>query len=107
MHQALQEEANNNNTRNVKLIFSRAFQHAYEGINANSVNIVKAVGLASTIAVPELISASNNIMTAFGNKSEMMTFLLVFYFFIVYAFIFLLDILRKRIVHTQAHGGKQ
>ena len=76
-------------------LFASAFQHAYEGINANAVNIVKAVGLASMIAVPELISSSNQIIAEYGSKLEMMTFLLVFYFIIVYAFIFLLNNLQR------------
>ncbi|MGS2717312.1 ABC transporter permease subunit [Eionea flava] len=75
-----------------------AFQHAYEGINANAVNIVKAVGIASVIAVPEIISASNKIIAEYGSKLEMMTFLLVFYFMIVYLFIFLLQRLKRAVL---------
>ena len=81
----------------IRLLFPQAFKHAYEGINANSVNIVKAVGLASMIAVPELISSSNSIIAEYGNQSEMMTFLLLFYFLIVYLFIFFLDRLKQYI----------
>jgi polar amino acid transport system substrate-binding protein len=83
-------------------LFSSAFQHAYEGINANSVNIVKAVGLASMIAVPELISAANSIIADYGTKAEMMTFLLFFYFLIVYVFILLLNGLQRWVTHK--HG---
>lgn len=82
-----------------RALFASAFQHAYEGVNANSINIVKAVGLASMIAVPELISASNSIIADYGNKSEMMTFLLIFYFLIVYCFIFLLSKLQQWVSH--------
>jgi len=87
-------------------LFPSAFQHAYEGINANAVNIVKAVGLASMIAVPELISSSNKIIAEYGSKLEMMTFLLVFYFIIVYAFIFLLNRL-QRWVGTNKEDSKE
>lgn len=93
--QALQSAREHHPEYSSRRLFSSAFKHAYEGINANSVNIVKAVGLASMIAVPELISAANSIIADYGNKTEMMTFLLFFYFLIVYAFIFLLDQLQR------------
>jgi polar amino acid transport system substrate-binding protein len=101
--QALHAEAkhhSSNDGSGINSLFPSAFQHAYEGINANSVNIVKAVGLASMIAVPELISSSNSIIAEYGSKSEMMTFLLVFYFSIVYCFIFLLNRLQQWITHN-------
>lgn len=93
--QALQSIHKQSPEKPLKPLFSMAFPQAYEGINANSVNIVKAVGLASMIAVPELISASNSIIAEYGNPSEMMTFLLIFYFLIVYIFIFLLNRLQQ------------
>ena len=97
--QALHEAKAHHPAYTLRALFASAFQHAYEGINANSVNIVKAVGLASVIAVPELISASNSIIADYGNTAEMMTFLLVFYFFIVYCFIFLLNKLQQWVTH--------
>jgi polar amino acid transport system substrate-binding protein len=93
--QALHAAKTHHPNANARQLFPSAFQHAYEGINANAVNIVKAVGLASMIAVPELISSSNRIIAEYGSKLEMMTFLLVFYFIIVYAFIFLLNRLQR------------
>lgn len=104
LYEALQAAAAHHHTNSIRALFPPAFQHAYEGINANSVNIVKAVGLASMIAVPELISSSNRIITEYGNKSEMMTFLLLFYFVLIYIFIFLLSLLEKRISHK--NGGQ-
>lgn len=95
MCQALQAVHKHHPEKPTRALFAIAFPQAYEGINANSVNIVKAVGLASMIAVPELISASNSIIAEYGNPTEMMTFLLVFYFFIVYIFIFLLNRLQQ------------
>lgn len=100
--QALQEAKSHHPDYNFRSLFASAFQHAYEGINANSVNIVKAAGLASVIAVPELISSTNSIIADYGNKAEMMTFLLLFYFFIVYFFIFLLNQLQHWVSHK--HG---
>lgn len=95
----------------IKQRLPAAFLHAYEGINANAVNIVKAVGIASVIAVPEIISASNKIIAEYGSKLEMMTFLLVFYFMIVYLFIFLLQRLKRAIlfkgnIHQETLGEK-
>lgn len=98
---ALQEQSKRHVKTSTGELFKSAFQNAYEGINANSINIVKAVGMASTIAVPELISSSNSIIAEFGSKAEMMTFLLVFYFIIVFSFIFLLDQLKKLIVKSK------
>ena len=92
---------------NSRQLFASAFQHAYEGINANAVNIVKAVGLASMIAVPELISSSNQIIAEYGSKLEMMTFLLVFYFIIVYVFIFLLNSLQRWIGKNKEGNGER
>lgn len=60
-----------------------AIDRAYEGLVANCVNIVKAAGLASTIAVPEIISATNGIITQRGNDFAMMNLLLIFYFVFV------------------------
>ena len=56
---------------------------AYEGLVATWVNIVKAVGLASTIALPEVVSATNAIVTQRGNDFAMMNLLLIFYFLFV------------------------
>lgn len=92
---ALKTDAVHHPDYSLRQLLPAAFQHAYEGINANSINIVKAVGLASMISVPELISSSNSIIAEYGSKSEMMTFLLVFYFLLVYTFIFLLDRLKQ------------
>lgn len=101
IHQALHAERRLSPEKTTRQHLPTAFQHAYEGINANAVNIVKAVGIASAIAVPEIISASNKIIAEFGSKLEMMTFLLLFYFMIVYCFIFLLARLKKVIAAKQ------
>lgn len=95
LQQALIASKKHHPNDSLRQLFYSAFKHAYEGINANSINIVKAVGIASMIAVPELISSSNRIIAEYGSKLEMMTFLLVFYFIIVYCFIFLLNCLQR------------
>lgn len=68
---------------------------SFGGIEAICVNIVKAVAMASVIAVPELVAVINTIIHEYGSASEMMLFLLLFYFIIVYLFIILLKLLNE------------
>jgi polar amino acid transport system substrate-binding protein len=67
-----------------------AVERCYEGLVSTSVNIVKAAGLASTIAVPEAISAVQTIIAEGADAASMMTLLLVFYFVFVLAVLGLL-----------------
>ncbi len=60
-----------------------AIERSYEGLVSTSVNIVKAAGLASTIALPETISVVNTIIAEGGGAGTMMNLLLVFYFLFV------------------------
>jgi polar amino acid transport system substrate-binding protein len=69
-----------------------AFDTCYESLVANSVNLVKLVGMASIIAVPEIIGSGNSIIVERGNQSTMMNILLIFYLIIVSLF---LTVLRK------------
>ncbi|BCE02115.1 ABC transporter permease subunit [Marinicellulosiphila megalodicopiae] len=64
---------------------------AYDNLVSNSVNIVKASGIASTIAVAEIISVTKSIIVELGQGLLMMTFLLVFYYVLVSIIIFLLN----------------
>jgi len=75
-------------------LFPETVDRAYEGLVATSVNIVKAVGLASTIALPEVVSATNGIVAQRGNEFAMMNFLLAFYFVFVIITMILLKSLR-------------
>lgn len=67
-----------------------AVERCYEGLVSTSVNIVKAAGLASTIAVPEVISAVNTIIAEGADAGSMMSLLLVFYLVFVLAVLGLL-----------------
>ena len=67
-----------------------AVERCYEGLASTSVNIVKAAGLASTIALPEAISAVNTIVAEGAGAATMMNLLLVFYFVFVLAVLGLL-----------------
>lgn len=62
---------------------ARVFETNIEAVVANCVNIVKATGLASAIAVPELITTSHSIIADWGNSSTMMNLLLLCYFIYV------------------------
>ncbi|MEM8572380.1 MAG: transporter substrate-binding domain-containing protein [Pseudomonadota bacterium] len=71
-----------------------AVERCYEGLVSTSVNIVKAAGLASTIALPEVISTVNTIIAEGGDATTMMNLLLVFYFLFVLSVLALLRALK-------------
>ena len=60
-----------------------AFSLCYAAIMGNSANIVKATGMASTLALPELVHASTSIVAEKGNADVMMNLLLICYFVLV------------------------
>ena len=62
---------------------NRAFRLCYAAIMGNSANIVKATGMASTLALPELVHASTSIVAEKGNADVMMNLLLICYFVLV------------------------
>lgn len=72
-------------------IIAQAIERGYGGLIANSINIVKAVGIASAIAVPEVIFASSSIVAEHGETTEMMNFLMLFYLVLVSGFVVALD----------------
>ena len=57
----------------------------HAAVMGNSVNIVKATGMASTLALPELVHASTSIVAEKGNDAVMMNLLLICYFLLVIA----------------------
>ena len=71
---------------------------SYQNLMSNSVNIVKASGIASTIALAEIISVTKSIVVEFGQSMLMMTCLLVFYYLLVSCVIFLLNRTRSWVV---------
>jgi polar amino acid transport system substrate-binding protein len=71
------------------------FRNAYQPVIAALVNIVKATGMASAVAVPELISCSTAIIAERGNSAVMMNVLMIAYFLIVVATISLFDRFHK------------
>lgn len=73
----------------------QALRLSQGSIVSTLVNIVKATGMASAIAVPELISASTYVMAERGNASVMMNVLMVVYLLLVLLVVRLLDRLQK------------
>jgi polar amino acid transport system substrate-binding protein len=78
------------------------FRLAYQPVVAALVNIVKATGLASAVAVPELISSSTAIIAERGNSVVMMNVLMIVYFLMVLLVVQLFSRLHRRFVH---HAG--
>lgn len=56
---------------------------AWPALTASCVNIAKATGMASTIAVPELVQATSSIVAQNGNPGVMMNLLMVTYFLLI------------------------
>lgn len=69
---------------------AKAYRSNLDAVVANSVNIVKATGMASAIALPELITTSNSVIADWGNSSTMMNVLLLSYFLYVLIVMFIL-----------------
>jgi polar amino acid transport system substrate-binding protein len=71
---------------------------AYTPVVAILVNVVKATGMASVIAVPELISASTAIVAEHGNTGVMMNVLMITYFLLVLLVVRLFAALERRVL---------
>ncbi|MDG4596831.1 MAG: transporter substrate-binding domain-containing protein [Candidatus Contendobacter sp.] len=75
----------------------QALRLAYAPVIAALVNVVKATGMASAIAVPELISASTAIVAEQGNASVMMNVLMITYFLLVMSVVRFFNYLERRL----------
>ena len=71
---------------------------AYAPVIASLVNVVKATGMASAIAVPELISASTAIVAEQGNAAVMMNVLMIAYFLLVMGVVQLFNYFERRMI---------
>ena len=60
-------------------------------------NVVKATGMASVIAVPELVSAATAIVAEQGNPEVMMNVLMITYFLLVTTVVQIFNYLARRI----------
>jgi polar amino acid transport system substrate-binding protein len=81
----------------------QALRLAYAPVIASLVNVVKATGMASAIAVPELISASTAIVAEQGNAAVMMNVLMLAYFLLVMGVVQLFNYLERRMRQHGAH----
>ena len=80
----------------------RVLRLAYAPVIAALVNVVKATGMASAIAVPELISASTAIVAEQGNAAVMMNVLMITYFLLVMGVVQLFNYLERRMLQHDA-----
>ncbi|HOW74664.1 MAG TPA: transporter substrate-binding domain-containing protein [Candidatus Competibacteraceae bacterium] len=81
----------------------QALRLAYTPVVAILVNVVKATGMASVIAVPELISASTAIVAEHGNTGVMMNVLMITYFLLVLLVVRLFAALERRVLQRDVH----
>ena len=91
---ALAQERDERPGATVWALVPGAFQRAYDGLVAACVNIVKAAGMASAIALAELVSTVNLIVSEGGDVSTFMNGLLVFYFLLMLGVLWLFRRLR-------------
>jgi polar amino acid transport system substrate-binding protein len=75
----------------------RTAQLAQGPVIGSLVNVVKACGIASVIAVPEIISVTTAITSERGNFGVMMNVLMAVYFFILMAVVRALNALQRRL----------
>ncbi len=76
---------------------------AYASVVASLVNVVKATGMASVIAVPELVSASTAIVAEQGNPAVMMNVLMITYFLLVMGVVRIFNHIERRL---HQHDGR-
>ncbi len=74
-----------------------AFALCFAAVTGNCVNVVKATGMASTLALPELVYASTSIVAEKGNDDIMMNLLLLAYFAFVILTVRAFRILERRV----------
>lgn len=78
-------------------LLSKAALGAYDGLFATCINIVKAAGMASTIALFDMITAVNDLIAEGADKFTMMNFLLLFYLTFVIILTSAFNFVRKRL----------
>lgn len=76
-----------------------ALVRSYDGLVATCVNIVKAAGMASAIALTELIATVNLIITEGGDATVLMNGLLVLYFCFVMTVLWVFRGIKSALLH--------
>ncbi|WP_300038593.1 transporter substrate-binding domain-containing protein [uncultured Roseobacter sp.] len=77
-----------------------AVSRGFDGLVAACVNIVKGAGMASAIAVGELISTINLLVSEGADTTTLMNGLLLFYFLFILGLVWLFKALRRRMVRS-------
>lgn len=70
-------------------------------VSASLVNVAKATMMASAVAVPELLSVSTYIVAEHGNVGTMMNTLMVFFVFLIFCVLSLLQWAQRRGAHVR------
>ncbi len=70
---------------------------AWPSVTASCVNLAKATGMASAIAVPELVYASSAIVAENGNPSVMMNLLMLVYFILILVVVWIFGRIERRL----------
>jgi polar amino acid transport system substrate-binding protein len=70
---------------------------AWPSITGSCVNIAKATGMASAIAVPELVYATSGIVAQNGNPSVMMNLLMLTYFILILGVVWIFGRIERRL----------
>ena len=86
---ALEVERRRHPDASLVALVPAAMVRAFDGLVASCVNIVKAAGMASAIALTEVIATVNTLIAEGASAATLMNFLLVFYFLFVMAVIWL------------------
>lgn len=81
----------------------QALRLAYTPVVAILINVVKATGIASVIAVPELISTSTAIIAEHGNTGVMINVLMLIYFLLVLLTVRLFAVIERRVLQRDLH----
>lgn len=81
-----------------------AISRGFDGLVAACVNIVKAAGMASAIAVTEVISTIKTLVAEGADTATMMNGLLLFYFVLVLLILWLFKAARRAIVGDGRDG---
>jgi polar amino acid transport system substrate-binding protein len=77
---------------------ARTLRLSYPALVGSAVNIVKATGMASMIAVPELVHASTAIIAENGNPAVMMNILLACYVALIFVIVRLFSMIQSRML---------
>lgn len=95
---ALKRQRRQQPTAALPAIIGAAIEQSFESLVSILVNIVKAAALASTIALPGVISAITALISEGGDAPTLMTLLLLFYFCFVLAVMGALNLLKSRVL---------